>query len=318
MKRFRLIPLLLAAVLLGAAFGGCSSKKALSNDTVLMTIDGKDVTVEEYRTYYLYLKNQADSGDDSYWKDNADKKEELKTNTLTQLQSKYASEAIVAESNLALTDADKENVQSQLDTIQQSYGSTESYQQALTDNYYTEASYQQAVESMQLQNRYIYQTKKDEINKNYVRAKHILIAFDDTADDEEADKAEKLEKAKQVAALAKSGEDFDALIKEYGEDPGMESSPDGYYFTTGQMVESFETTTFALAENEISDPVESSYGYHIILRLPMEEQYLINNLSDLLSDEYYSDFSAAIDEKVKAQKVEYTDAYNQVDVSTIV
>ena len=224
----------------------------------------------------------------------------------------------MAESNLALTDADKENVQSQLDTIQQSYGSTESYQQALTDNYYTEASYQQAVESMQLQNRYIYQTKKDEINKNYVRAKHILIAFDDTADDEEADKAEKLEKAKQVAALAKSGEDFDALIKEYGEDPGMESSPDGYYFTTGQMVESFETTTFALAENEISDPVESSYGYHIILRLPMEEQYLINNLSDLLSDEYYSDFSAAIDEKVKAQKVEYTDAYNQVDVSTIV
>ena len=316
MKKFRLISLLLAAVLLCTVFAGCSGKQPLSSDTVLMTINGKEVTVEEYRTYYLYLKAQYDSGDDSYWKNNASDKETLKVSTLSQLQNRYAIEAILDENNITLTDADQENVDEQLESLKDYYGA-ESYQQVLTDNYYTEESYREAVELSQRQCRYIYETQKEAIQENYVRAKHILIAFDDTADDEEADKAEKLEKANEIAALAKAGADFDELVAEYGEDPGMEDNLDGYDFTTGEMVESFETTTFALEENEISDPVESTYGYHIILRLPMDEQYIINNLSSLLDSEYYTDLSAAMTEAVAAQTVEYTDAYDDIDIATI-
>ena len=306
-------------VLICALFAGCAGNGPISGNTVLMKINGHEINAEEYRTYYLALKNKADSGVSSYWESNANQKETLKTNTLTQLQSKYAAEEILDENSITLNDADLKNVQTLMDKTQSGYGSAESYQQALKDNFYTEETYRSAVELAQRENRYLYQTKKDEIQTNFVRAKHILIKFDSTADDEAADKAAKLKKAQEVDALAKGGTDFDDLIKQYGEDPGMQSSPEGYYFTTGQMVESFEKAAFALKENEISDPVESKYGYHIILRLPMEEQYLIDNLSTLLSNgtEYYSDFSAKISEKVAAQKVEYTDAYKRVDINTV-
>ncbi len=318
MKKIRLVALLAAAVLFCTAFGGCKAdKQPLAADTVLLTIDGSPVAAEEYRTYYLYLKAQYDSGDDAYWSSNAAAKEALKTSVLAQLQNKYATQAILDENNVKLTDADNENVEAQLESLKNYYGSTESYQQALTENYYTEESYRQALELAQRKSRYVYETQKEKIQKNYVRAKHVLIQFDKLADDEEADKAEKLKKAQDVAALAKSGSDFDGLVKEYGEDPGMESSPEGYYFTTGKMVESFENTAFALAENEISDPVESQFGYHIILRLPMEEQYLVNNLSSLLEDDYYTAFNTEVSEKTAAQKVEYADAYSGIDVTTI-
>lgn len=51
------------------------------------------------------------------------------------------------------------------------------------------------------------------------------------------------------------------------EDTGLAANPDGYAFTTGEMVQEFEDATRALEPGQISGLVESSYGYHIILRL---------------------------------------------------
>ena len=62
---------------------------------------------------------------------------------------------------------------------------------------------------------------------------------------------------------------FDELMAE-ADDPGMTNFPDGYIFTDDQMVQEFEDGARALADYEISDIVESSYGYHIILRLPLD------------------------------------------------
>ena len=62
---------------------------------------------------------------------------------------------------------------------------------------------------------------------------------------------------------------FDELMAE-ADDPGMTNFPDGYIFTDDQMVQEFEDGARALADYEISDIVESNYGYHIILRLPLD------------------------------------------------
>ena len=61
---------------------------------------------------------------------------------------------------------------------------------------------------------------------------------------------------------------FNAILSVLGTDPGMAANPNGYLFTAGEMVEPFEAGTRALAIGEYSsEPVQSSFGYHVILRL---------------------------------------------------
>jgi peptidyl-prolyl cis-trans isomerase C len=71
--------------------------------------------------------------------------------------------------------------------------------------------------------------------------------------------------AKQVAERAKKGEDFLALSKEFSKDPG--SAADGGdlgWFTKDKMVKEFSDAAFALEPGQISDPVKSQFGWHII------------------------------------------------------
>lgn len=131
--------------------------------------------------------------------------------------------------------------------------------------------------------------------KDYIRAKHILVAFpEDIEKDEngnvvEGAKAETLAKANLVLDKVNAGEDFDALIEKYGEDPGTASNPDGYVFTKGQMVEPFEKAAYALEEGKTSGLVETPFGYHIIKRLPMDEKSVLNT----------EDYSYAIGDSVR-------------------
>ncbi len=96
--------------------------------------------------------------------------------------------------------------------------------------------------------------------ENYLSAKHILISGTEEASKKKAD---------EVYKKAKNTKDFDALVKEYGEDPGMQTNPDGYVFTSGEMVPTFEEGAKALEPGEISKPILSEYGYHIIKREPL-------------------------------------------------
>ncbi len=115
-------------------------------------------------------------------------------------------------------------------------------------------------------------TNQDVINvaksQDYICAKHILIS-------KQTEEAYKI--AQDVLKLAKSGEDFDALITQYGEDPGMASNPDGYFFTKGKMVLPFEEAAYALSEGQISDIVETDLGYHIIKRLKFDNQKFLKS-----------------------------------------
>ena len=64
---------------------------------------------------------------------------------------------------------------------------------------------------------------------------------------------------------------FNQLADEYSEDTGRAENPNGYVFTPGTMVESFENAVAALEPGQISGVVESDYGYHIILRKDLLE-----------------------------------------------
>lgn len=109
--------------------------------------------------------------------------------------------------------------------------------------------------------------------ETYLCAKHVLIPY-------EAEQAEKT--AKDVYRYAKAGTKFDQLIEDFGEDPGMAFSPDGYVFTDGEMVAPFEDAVKALPVGGISQPIESDYGYHIIMRMPLPEEIPEEALANLV------------------------------------
>lgn len=119
----------------------------------------------------------------------------------------------------------------------------------------------------------------DEDIKTYIEendilsAKHILLLTIDMttreplADDVIAQKKATAEDIlKQLQESDNLAADFDTLMQEYSEDSGLAANPNGYIFTAGEMVTEFEDGTRALEYGQISDIVESPYGYHIILR----------------------------------------------------
>ena len=95
-----------------------------------------------------------------------------------------------------------------------------------------------------------------------VRAQHILIKLEPGADEQK--KAEARKKLEGVKKRILAGEDFGKLAKEYSEGPSNVREGDLGYFTRGRMVKPFEDAAFKLKPNEISDIVETQFGYHLI------------------------------------------------------
>ena len=96
-----------------------------------------------------------------------------------------------------------------------------------------------------------------------VRASHILVKVEQDAKPEVVTEKEKA--AKAIADRVKKGEAFDKLAKELSEDPSAkQNSGDLNYFGREQMVKEFSEAAFKMKKDEISDPVRSQFGFHVI------------------------------------------------------
>lgn len=109
-----------------------------------------------------------------------------------------------------------------------------------------------------------YEENKQEFEQpEQVKASHILF-LTKPDDSEEASNAQ-LAKAKEAAAKAKKGEDFSGLAKELSEEPGAkESGGDLGFFSKDRMVPEFSEAAFQLKPGEISEPVRTQFGWHVI------------------------------------------------------
>ena len=96
-----------------------------------------------------------------------------------------------------------------------------------------------------------------------VKASHILI--NSAEGDPQEKKDEALKKAKEITAKAKAaGADFAELARTYSEGPSAPSGGDLGFFSKGRMVPAFEAAAFSMKVNEVSEPVLTQFGYHII------------------------------------------------------
>jgi peptidyl-prolyl cis-trans isomerase C len=100
-------------------------------------------------------------------------------------------------------------------------------------------------------------------NEEEVHARHILFRVANPADEKASKEAE--DKVKAVIDRLKKGEDFAKLANELTEDPsGRKDGGDLGYFTKDQMVPEFSAVAFKLEKGQISDPIKTQFGWHVL------------------------------------------------------
>lgn len=119
---------------------------------------------------------------------------------------------------------------------------------------------------------------EEEVKKRYeeykpeIKASHILVEDEKTA--------------KEVKEKLEGGAKFEDLAKEYSKDPGSAAQGgDLGFFGPGKMVPEFEEAAYALKVNEISDPVKSQHGWHIIKVTEKKEKESYDKMKDDLEYE---------------------------------
>lgn len=130
-----------------------------------------------------------------------------------------------------------------------------------------------------------YDSHQDEFIK--VKASHILL---DTEDE-----------AKKILEKVKAGEDFKKLATEYSKDPSAKNNGgDLGYFGPGTMVEPFEKAAFALKPGEISDIVQTQFGFHIIKvedrKLDTFDEAKAQLKTTLLTDKQNTEYQKLLDD----------------------
>ena len=164
-------------------------------------------------------------------------------------------------------------------------------------------------------------------------AKHILLATVDTttreplSDEEIAEKRQRAEDLyAELSALvddaAALDARFDELTAEYTDDTGYAAYPDGYVFGEGEMVQEFEDAVKAMEIGQMSEIVESDYGYHIILRIPIDPDAVIGtdangNEVTLRYAAATQQYSAELTAWEDAAEIVWSEGFDSLDMAAI-
>lgn len=281
-----LLTALLSAAMVLTACGNSSTPSKKTTTTpgngaeTVMTVNGQDVTVDELRFYICMtaVNSGYSASADFDWQqagnDGKPLADSIKEQAINDLTTCILVTQLAEKNGAGLNDDDKNQVNDMIEQYKASYGeeSLELAVEALgvtsldgyIKSYNLMVANSKAEQDME-NNRDKYIKAEDTAKLQQYRsdekvsAQHVLIKNDS---EKHADPKTAIE---GVLARAKAGEDFNALMDEFNEDPG--ESPSGYTFGKGVMVPEFESAAFALGYGEISDIVESSYGYHIIKRI---------------------------------------------------
>jgi parvulin-like peptidyl-prolyl isomerase len=318
-KALKAVAAVLAALVL-AGFTGCSGEDP-DNPTVII-IGDEEIPLDEFNYFYYNTKADYDKGDESYWTDTS-KIGEFYDDVLYILRRNCAIEDMAKQYDIKLSAEIKKDISDYINQMKNSYSDESEYYSTLNAEHMSERMFSELLQLQELwQDLFNYVTDEasgiifadDEklladIPKNFYRATHILI-MNDVGDDTAANKA----LAQQLLERIEGGEDFETLKDEYSEDSRMKGDTDGYYFTHGQMIESFENAVKSLEPGEISGIVESVYGYHIIRRLPLEDAYIYDHLEELRNAYMARIFNEMLQAKADTYDITYTDAYLTLDI----
>lgn len=206
-----------------------------------------------------------------------------------------------------------EELNKEVDKLKESYGGEEVFEQMLASNNTTVDVLKEDLKNYLTISKLIEPQIKitDEELKTYfdenkdslgeaeqVKASHILVEDEATA--------------KEIKQKLADGADFAELAKEYSTDEGSkENGGELGFFPRGTMVTEFEDVAFSLPINEISEPVKSDYGYHII-KVEEKKEAKEANFDDskasiketLIDEKMESEYTTWLEEKKKDYDIE--------------
>ena len=183
--------------------------------------------------------------------------DQMKTQAGKQVLNNMVMEKVLIK-NYKVEDKD---VDKKFDEMKKQYG--DQFDTLLKQQGIKEETLKTGVRAQLAQEKAIEKTITDkELKDNYkpeIKASHILVKDEATA--------------KKVKEELGQGKSFEELAKQYSEDTGSkEKGGDLGYFTAGKMVKEFEDAAYKLKKDEVSEPVKSQFGYHIIKVTDIKEQ----------------------------------------------
>ena len=281
-KRIIYVALFIVILLLALLFVLVKKVPKLENGKeVVASVDGKEFTTEE-----LYEKIKKQYG----------------TQTLINMIDGY-----IADKEIETTDEAKEYANNQLTALKNQYAqygydfekdlkaAGYSSEQDLLDEMILEYKKQEALV------KFVEESVKEEEIKDYyeaniygpITAKHILITPEVTSDMTEEQKNNEelkaLNTAKDIIEKLNNGENFDELVKQYSDDEGSKNDNGliSNFTKVGEtaVVEEFWNAAYNLENNKYTtSPVQSKFGYHIILKVSSEERPTLESVKETITE----------------------------------
>lgn len=321
--------------------GLCYEATGVAPDAIVASLNGNGASADliaywiGYDVSYLDSYMQYYTGSSLDWdytlSDGTNITDYIKSNVYSSVKQHLVLENLANKYGVTLTEGQESAMADSDQTYIDQYGSEEAFEEEIAKLGMRRETYDRVARSNYLyQNLYqLYNTEGSALyasdedlavyaaDQNYITADHILLSTKDLTtgealtDEQKAEKKALAEEIKQKLDACEGDIDeltalFQELADQYSEDPGRETYPTGYTFTTGSMVQEFEDAAYALSEGEVSEVVESSFGYHILLRLPLDK----SAAADEVREEYFTNFIA---EQVDAATMATSADYDKLD-----
>lgn len=310
-----IIALVMAAAL---AFTGCSStgdknkktqddKAKLTPESLVLTVGDKTVNYNEAGFYIMATKQQYGSISPNIWSQtySGDQTFEdlAKQDVIDRLTMYKVIEQEAPKLKVSLTDDEKSEVKKKVaDSLksiseedQKKFGFTESILQVIgEDGTLANKVFEKVTADVD--------TKISDDEAKQITIQHMLIKTKKTKDGKEVDmteqeKAKAKKKAEKLLKEAKKTKDFKKLAEKNTEDSQVE-----YTFGKGKMVKEFEEAAFKMKKGEVSDIVETEYGYHILYCVSDYDKEATDKQKETLVQEKQN---KAFQEKVEEWKKNY-------------
>jgi parvulin-like peptidyl-prolyl isomerase len=313
MARRTLLIILLGLALLAAA--GCGGGGGEVPSDSVAVVDGENVPRSQYEQLIAQAKKTFKQDKRDFPKAGTAERKQLDQQAVGFLVQRVELEQAAEDLDIEITDKD---VEARLDQIKKQYfgGDDKRYQKQLKQQGLTDAQVRRDVRANLVSEKVFAEVTKDakvtdaDIQKYYNdnkaqygtpesrEVRHILVKT--------------RAQANKLYDQLKAGASFATLAKKYSQDPGSKDQGGKYTVVKGQTVAPFEQTAFLLEKNDISRPVKTQYGYHIIQPLgevkPAKTQALDKNLKEQIRTQLQTQKkNEAMNTRVKDLQKRYDD-----------